>query len=77
MGVVGYTWDGDTYCPECTRKRFQYVREDRDGLGVPYRAFDTEGNRVQPIFVIDEWDEDIHCGSCLVLISEGLRKEEY
>jgi hypothetical protein len=52
--VIGYTYEADIHCPECTRERFPD----------PDNAVDDEGNDVQPIFadqfgdLIEEVDDD-------------------
>ena len=53
--VVGYTYEADVHCIECTCKRF--------GID-PESQIDNEGNPVHPIFAGDEFDIDTNCGDC-------------
>jgi hypothetical protein len=72
MKIIGYTYEADYHCVECTQKRWQvdtdatkYVRKPElwhevlDEHGVPYKATDREGNNVHPIFSTDELPCDI------------------
>jgi hypothetical protein len=67
--IIGYTYEADLHCPDCTNRRFQgaehgqptnpQVPVDPDGY-----ALDREGNQVRPVFA---WDSDCrldHCGDC-------------
>lgn len=74
--IVGYTYEADVHCPECTHKRFgpQYANcwHPRDEHGLPDYAArdekamrDREGNAVRPVFTWDERGESLtHCGDC-------------
>ena len=57
--VVGYTADGDTYCPEC-------IHEHYDVFGIDYGHVyqDREGNQIQPVFADSEFDRRIYCAEC-------------
>lgn len=69
MRIIGYTYEADVHCVDCTRKRFP--RESApadypytDSAGVPLTARDREGNVVHPITDIDESANTEHCGDC-------------
>jgi hypothetical protein len=67
--IIGYTYEADVHCPDCTSGRFAGAEDgqpldpqvpvDSDGY-----ALDREGNQVRPVF---SWDSDCardHCGDC-------------
>ena len=72
MRVIGYTFDADVYCVNCTKSRhaknlFTFDRqgtEGKDPHGIPHDATDTEDNLVCPIFSTDEQIETYHCRDC-------------
>jgi hypothetical protein len=79
MKVVGYAYDADTHCVDCTR---DYIREQSDAVNVVEHAElvlkgevefeDTEGNLIHPIFSIDEaGDAPTHCGDCGAFIDDS------
>jgi hypothetical protein len=55
--IIGWTFEADTHCTECTCKRFgaDIVMDDT--------ARDREGNSVHPIFT---WQSEVteYCGDC-------------
>lgn len=57
MRIIGWKYDADLHCNECTRKRFGIV-----DVG----TYDSEGNQVWPIFSTDELHVDgiDCCGEC-------------
>ena len=76
MRIIAYTWEADVHCPHCTYKRFgrhilpQFAQDERpelcDSHGVVINATDREGNRIHPVFDIDEDPDGTfpHCGDC-------------
>jgi hypothetical protein len=83
MKVVGYSYDADTHCVDCTRK----YAEQNASLDEMFKEFypssvdidrlietmsDSEGNPLHPIFEIDEaGDCPTHCGDCGVFIDDS------
>lgn len=58
MYVVGYVYEADVHCIECTKKRFPAINLNE--------VFDREGNEVKPVFEID-WEflkQHGYCGDC-------------
>ena len=55
--VVGYAYEADVHCLECTEKRFPKMH---DYLRAP--ETDREGNEISPIFAGEDAYED--CGQC-------------
>ena len=67
--VVGYSYDSDTYCIECTRKQYPPTNANTDdGHGVEINAFDREGNRINAIFDTNEYDRPTNCWVCQATI---------
>ena len=58
--VVGYTYEADVHCVDCTLERFPN----------PDNAIDNEGNRVHAFFPGDEFDYQATCCECSVVIEE-------
>lgn len=64
-GVIGYAYDADLHCVECTEKRFGADALEADASGLA-ELTDSEGNPLHPIFL---WDENLDesaccCGDC-------------
>ena len=69
MNIIAYTYEADTHCITCTKKRYQdggfdtlykehpNYNEGLDANGVGMDAMDYEGNAVHPQSSIDEWYE--------------------
>jgi len=68
MTITAYTYEADTHCIACTRKRFFYLYQSQtasiittnaeiDINGIKYAQEDTDGNRVNALFSYDEWQE--------------------
>lgn len=81
MRVIGYNYEADTHCVECTLKRFKAGgfsltnplnhNPGLDENGIDYRATDEQGNAVHPIFSTDEGDWNCgDCGECLAMEDE-------
>ena len=69
MKVVGYTYDADIHCPDCSEKVFGLKLTHPELVGDP---IDSEGNEVHPIFSIDEaGDTPDHCGDCGAFIDNS------
>lgn len=75
MRVIGYTFEADCHCVDCTLKRHESkpfeltdplkLGEGDDENGLPYAATDREGNAVHPMFSTDEASEGgDYCGDC-------------
>ena len=71
--VVGYTFNADTHCPECTRQYFSVEIENAaqdvgynyvDEHGIPLDLWDSESNPVHVIFPSAEFDYFPACGDC-------------
>jgi hypothetical protein len=72
--VIGYTFEADVHCVQCTLERHRthpFALEYPEGMdkrpdenGLPYAAVDTEGNSVHPTFSTDENATEEHCGDC-------------
>ncbi len=55
--VVGYTADGEAWCPAGTAARYGPAHPTRDQR-------DRDGNAVHPVFAADEWTYEPVCGAC-------------
>ena len=69
--VVGYSFDADTYCVDCTRKHFNLMVKawenhpaEVDENGLPYILVDGESNPVRAMFPTEEFDYQANCASC-------------
>lgn len=75
--VVGYTYDADFHCPDCTRDAMRSGRlqtglvigerdykPSADENGIPEDLIDSEGNEIHPVFLGDCQGDEI-CGDCL------------
>ena len=60
-GAVGFTWEADLYCADCTQERFG---EPADPVSPWLDVSDSEGNPVGAVFPFDEFDYRSHCGGC-------------
>jgi hypothetical protein len=60
--VVGYSFNADCYCVDCTIEAFG-GEPDED-------TEDSDGNPVHPIFAGDEHEETVCCGDCGAVIAE-------
>src|SRR5688572_18996160 len=82
--IIGYTFDADTHCPDCTFDKFgrnlpPEFKGELDDNGVPVEAEDSEGNQVHPIFASDESADpkkDTCCGTCGDVIAEATDPED-
>ena len=52
--VIGYAYDADLHCVDCTKERFP----------LPNQAVDSEGNEVYPVFLGEEDNENSVCADC-------------
>ena len=75
MKVVGYTFDADVHCVDCTEA---YVRENNnigelvDIMEGRIEFPDGEGNPIHPIFDTDEaGNTPSHCGDCGAFITDS------
>ena len=57
MDIVGYTYNADTYCVECTEKEYP-----------TFEGTDCEGNSIHPIFDSYEFGTPPSCGDCFTYI---------
>ena len=57
--VIGFAYEADLHCLECTSKRF-----NGDAYALNFTAIDSEGNIISPVFLGD--DHGYHCGNCLL-----------
>lgn len=58
--VVGYAYEADLHCLDCTCTRFGFPHTT-DGNDL--EAIDNEGNAITPYFLGDTTSED-YCGDC-------------
>jgi hypothetical protein len=74
FSILGYAFDADTHCPECTRKALLrgaltrdaahcYASKGSDEHGLPCDMVDSEGNIVYPMF-LDGTEQTEYCGDC-------------
>lgn len=71
---VGYTFEADIYCPDCTAERFPPCDDHEEiacSLCNPDEV-DDEGNPIHAVFEWDESDYEEHCGSCGEIIPTTL-----
>jgi len=69
--VIGYTYEADCHCLQCTKNRF-----GGDPTEVDYERIDNEGNSIHPIFLDSEWDFPPVCEECLKLLNwDGITLE--
>ena len=54
MGVIGYRYEGDVHCNDCTEKTFGETFIKMRGLSDHFLPDDREGNRIISIFSIDD-----------------------
>ena len=80
--IIGYTYEADTHCVDCTKSRFAYNwqfdpwdLDNFDKNDVPFSAMDNEGNLVHPIFCGAEFDYQPNCAECHEII-EGIQLTE-
>ena len=88
MNIIAYTYEADYHCPDCTRKAYalgQLLTGDTvrgyDEHTLPFDTTDAEGNRVHPVFSLDELPCDlsveaggytpVSCGDCRAIIKEA------
>lgn len=74
MRIIGYTYEADFHCPECAfneavtgslkRQPPLYVGSDECGMAMD--LVDREGNKVRPVYDIDEAVNAAYCGDCFV-----------
>jgi hypothetical protein len=68
MDIIAYTYEADTHCIACTKKRFSDEQNasikftnflDEHGIwnDPQFPTIDSEGNPIHPLFAIDEWQE--------------------
>ena len=55
--VVGYTADGEAWCPPCAEARYASAH-------TTHERRDHEGSAVHPVFAADEWEYRPACGAC-------------
>ena len=57
---IGFSYEADIYCCDCTWDRFSTT-----GAAYPWEGVkDYEGNELAPVFPTSEFDSEPHCGSC-------------
>jgi len=72
MRIIGYTYDADIHCVDCAfneaavgvlkRQPPLYVGSDECGMAMD--LVDREGNKVRPVYDIDERVNMACCGDC-------------
>lgn len=67
MKIIAYTYEADVHCPQCARQYFkpgEFIAIGQlDEHCIDSEQLDREGNRVHPVFDIDDV-EFTHCGDC-------------
>ena len=88
MKIIAYTYEADFHCPACARKACALGELDPgdtvrgyDEHEIPFDQTDREGNRVHPVFSLDELPCDLSveaggytpvtCGDCRAIIKEA------
>lgn len=69
--IMGYTYDADVHCPECTRIYIVNTAQVQD-FQAAHEALefgdvfldDNEGNEIHPVFASDEYPDDWVCADC-------------
>jgi hypothetical protein len=61
--IVGYTYEADLHCLECTEKRFNVSIDEYTGFAGEDKTEDREGNNLHPIF-LDQLEGGEVCGDC-------------
>lgn len=71
MEVVGYSYNADTFCPDCTIEYIRIIDPSITSEGISkilqgeVEFPDNEGNPIHPIFGTQEaGDTPDHCGDC-------------
>lgn len=78
MEIIGYAWEADLHCVDCTRAalrhpsrpalmtRAAYISDlPRDANGLPEVMIDRDGNQAHPVLRTDENPDGApHCGDC-------------
>lgn len=65
MRIVAYTYEAAAHCPDCAAARFGGPGVGNlDEHGVGEHARDREGNRVWPVFDLDEGWQGERCDTC-------------
>lgn len=76
--IIGYMFDADTYCEECTERMHPGSTDWRAEGFEPTDYTDSEGNELHPIFLSNsESDHPEHCGSCGVFLENDLTSDGY
>lgn len=78
MRIIGYAFNADTHCPDCTRGAFELgqlvhgidAKHYVDEHALPARLQEKNGDGVHPIFDIDENAGSEYCGDCLAKLLE-------
>ena len=71
--IIAYAYEADIHCPDCAAeaaaagllKREPPLDSRTDEHGLTADLTDREGNRIHPVFDIDEYEHDEPCGDCL------------
>lgn len=74
MAVVGFTYDADIHCVDCSQKRFGSA--DWPDL-IPQGLEDSEGNEPSAIFEDSESDTPEHCADCGTFLGTNLTGDGY
>ena len=78
MHIIGYAFNADIHCPDCTRDAFERgqlvhgidAKHYVDEHGLPGRLQEDNGNAVHPVFDIDENASSEYCGDCFAKLLE-------
>jgi hypothetical protein len=61
--IVGYTYEADIHCLDCTEKRFNVEIDEYQGFEGEDKIEDREGNNPHPVF-LDNLEGEEYCGDC-------------
>ncbi len=78
MRIIGYTYEADIHCVDCafneavvgSLKRQPPLFVDSDEMGMALDLVDREGNKVRPVYSIDEGATAAYCGDCFGRLME-------
>ena len=79
MKIIAYKFDGDIFCVECTENWIEQQVQDQELFIYPCEDtvvfyidnyYDSDGNKLHPVFDTDEQPYKEHCGECEEEIDE-------
>ena len=64
MKLVGYTYEADIHCVECSNKAFPELAQTTQGTIEAPTVYDQEGNEPGAVFDDTEWSYATYCSDC-------------